>query len=371
MRTQNLAIVFTDVKGFSESAARATVEQNQAALEGLKALLQPVFEAFHGRVVKAVSDAFLVVFESPTLAVLAAAAAQDEVWRHNQQRSEPLQLRVGVSAGEVGVEPGDVLGEPVAAAAAVRDASPPGDVTLTEAVWLVVNRAEVKAEPSGRQGELELYRVARASSGAPYGGQGMLRVPPTPTGELGRALTSPSALRAMKSPRTGRVIGIAASLLAVAGVIFLVSRLGGGPPPLEKAVEEVRTAPAAERNPKIVAAQALIAAQPEAPVRDYWYGRLQAAQDEDNAAAYFRSAARAGYAPAEDALINLLEHKKCPVRINAIQALTELKLTRARARLQALADKGGPDDTQRVLFFGCNSRQAASEAVDALDRLGE
>lgn len=367
MRTQNLAVVFTDVKGFAEAAARASLEQNQAALDRLRALLEPVFEAFHGRVVKTVSDAFLVVFESPTLAVLAATAAQDEVWKHNQQAKEPLQLRVAVSAGEVGVESNDVLGEPVAAAAAVRDRSQPGDVTLTEAVWLVVNRAEVKAEPSGRHGELELYRVPKAPAGAPYGGQGMARVPPTPTGELGSTVTG-SALKAARSGRAGRFAGLAAALVAVVTAVVLVTKLSGGAPQLDQAIEDVRTAPGAERNAKVIAAQALIAQEKEPSRRDYWYGRLQAAQDEDNAAAYFRSAARAGYAPAEDALIALLDNRKCPVRINAIQAITELKLRRAKPALAALAEKGGPDDTQRVLFFGCNSRQSASEAIDALDR---
>ncbi len=365
VRTQNLAIVFTDVKGFSEAAARATVEQNQAQLERLRALLEPVFAAFHGRVMKTVSDSFLVVFESPTLAVMAATAAQDEVWKHNQNGAPPLQLRVAVSAGEVGLESNDVLGEPVAAAAAVRDLSNPGDVTLTEAVWLLVNRAEVRAEAAGKHGEQLLFRVPKAAAGAPYGGQGMARVPPTPTGELGTALTG-SALKAIKSPRTGRFAGIAAAALAVVGAVVLVAKLVGGPPPLERAIEEVQQASAAERSAKVLAAQALIAQEKEPAYRDYWYGRLQAVQDDENAPAYFRSAVRGGYAPAEDALIGLLQHRKCPVRISAINAIVELKLSRARPSLAQLADKGGPDDTERVLFFGCNSRAAASEAIDRL-----
>ncbi|MBL8956125.1 MAG: hypothetical protein JNK82_35455 [Myxococcaceae bacterium] len=101
-------------------------------------------------------------------------------------------------------------------------------------------------------------------------------------------------------------------------------------------------------------------------MRDYWYGRLQAAQDEENAPAYFRSAARQGYAPAQDALIALLEHRKCGVRVAAVDAIKELKLTKARPALEALVRKGGPDDQQQVLFFGCNSKSAASQALDAL-----
>ncbi len=367
MRIQNVAIVFTDVKGFAEAAARASLEQNQALLEKLHALLEPVFEAFHGRIVKAVSDAYLVVFESPTLAVLAAEAAQDELWKHNAgvPAEARLQLRTAVSAGEVTVDGKDVLGEPVAAAAAVRDATSPGDVALTEAVWLVVSRAEVKAELAGRHNEQGLYKVPRAAEGPPFGGRLMDKAPPVPTGELGSPLTS-SALQAVRSPRAvRRVLAVVAALVAIAAVVGLV-RFANGRPSLEDSIEDVRRAPAAERSQKVVAAQALIAREKEAPVRDYWYGRLQAAQDEDNAPAYFRSAARQGYGPAQDALVELLKHRRCTVRVAAIDAIRELKLVKAREALQALEEKGGPDDQQQVLFFGCNSRSAASQALDAL-----
>lgn len=361
VRTQNLAIVFTDVKGFSEAAARGSLEENQARLEKLAKVLSPVFEAFHGRVVKAVSDSFLVVFESPTLAVLAAAAAQDELWKN-----EVRELRVGVSVGEVGLEANDVLGEPVAAASALRESAEAGEVKLTEAVYLVMNRAEVKAEPAGRHGEQAVFRVPRAATGAPYGGQGMLRVPGVPTGELGTAMTA-SALKAIRSSKVPlRAAGIAAALAAIVLVMVLVGKTATGPPPLQKAIDEVRTALPAERSGKIVAAQALIAQEKEASRRDYWYGKLQAAQDDENAAAYFRSAVRAGYAPAEDSLIGLLDHPKCRVRIGAIEAISELKLGKAAPALTRLSTQGGPDDTERVLFFGCNSKAAAAEALSHL-----
>lgn len=367
MRIQNLAIVFTDVKGFSESAARSSLEQNQALLEKLHALLEPVFEAFHGRIVKAVSDAYLVAFDSPTLAVLAAEAAQDELWKHNASAPPEarLALRTAVSAGEVTVEGSDVLGEPVAAAASVRDAIAPGDVALTEAVWLVVSRAEVKAELAGKHGEQGVYRVPRAAEGPPFGGQLMQRAPPVPTGELASPLTA-SALQAVRSPRTVKRVLAAAAAVAGIGMAVVLVKAASGPPPLDAAIEEVRKAPAAERSQKVVAAQGLIALEKEAPVRDYWYGRLQAAQDEENAPQYFRSAVRQGYAPAQDGLIELLKHRRCGMRVAAVDAIRELKLVKAKPALEALAEKGGPDDQQQVLFFGCNSRSAASQALDAL-----
>ncbi|MBK7864415.1 MAG: adenylate/guanylate cyclase domain-containing protein [Archangiaceae bacterium] len=367
MRTQNLAIVFTDVKGFAQAAAAASLEENQRMLEQLRALLQPVFSAFHGRVVKAVSDAYLVAFESPTLAVLAASAAQDEVWRYNARVAAPQQLplRVGVSAGEVSLEADDLLGEAVTVAAQVRDGCEPFEVKLTEAVYLVMNRAEVKAEPAGRHADVLLYRVPRSPGGAPYGGQLMTRVPGAPTSDLAPAFTA-SALKAIGTSRLPRLLAVAALFVALGFLgVWLMRRAVAGSP-LQAAVDEVRSAPAAERSAKVVAAQQLIAQEKEPSHRDYWYGRLQAVQDEDNAAAYFRSAVKGGYAPAEDALVGLLEHQKCSVRIAAIDAVVQLKLSKAKPKLATLAERGGAGDTERVLFFGCDSKAAAAQALTTL-----
>src|SRR5436190_16894349 len=103
MRTANLAIVFTDIAGFTERTARQTHEENRRLLRAHEALLKPVFRAYNGRVVKAIGDAFLVVFSSPTDAVLCGAALQDRLWEWNGQADEGLKLdvRVAINVGEV------------------------------------------------------------------------------------------------------------------------------------------------------------------------------------------------------------------------------------------------------------------------------
>ena len=84
MKTANLAIVFTDIKGFTERTSRQTHEENQRLLKVHHDLLAPLFNAFGGKILKSIGDAFLVTFESPTQAVLSGIAIQDRLWQYNR-----------------------------------------------------------------------------------------------------------------------------------------------------------------------------------------------------------------------------------------------------------------------------------------------
>ncbi|NMO14569.1 adenylate/guanylate cyclase domain-containing protein [Pyxidicoccus fallax] len=170
MKTANLAIVFTDIKGFTERTSRQTLEENQRLLQVHHALLAPLFKAFGGRIIKSIGDAFLVTFESPTQAVLSGIAIQDRLWHHNRSVPEPEQLhvRVAINVGEVRLESNDVFGEPVNIAARVESLAEAGEVYFTEAVYLAMNKAEVPSkevgafELKGIPGKIRVFHVPRA-----------------------------------------------------------------------------------------------------------------------------------------------------------------------------------------------------------------
>ncbi|WP_163992712.1 adenylate/guanylate cyclase domain-containing protein [Pyxidicoccus caerfyrddinensis] len=170
MKTANLAIVFTDIKGFTERTSRQTLEENQRLLQVHNALLAPLFKAFGGRIIKSIGDAFLVTFESPTQAVLSGIAIQDRLWHHNRNVAEPEQLhvRVAINVGEVRLESNDVFGEPVNIAARVEGLAEAGEVYFTEAVYLAMNKAEVPSkevgafELKGIPGKIRVFHVPRA-----------------------------------------------------------------------------------------------------------------------------------------------------------------------------------------------------------------
>ncbi len=401
MITKNLAIVFTDIKGFTERTSRQTLEQNQKLLATHDALLSPLFRAFGGKIVKSIGDAFLATFESPTNAVLAGVAIQDRLWAHNRAvpADSQLQVRVAINVGEVRVEGGDVFGEPVNIAARVEGVAEAGEVTFTEAVHLSMNKAEVPAEEVGEfelkgiPGKIKVYRVPKAPYRVAPGGAEAPATPAAeqpPFGNLGLAKVTDEKLKgplvdaaALQAFAKGAVssggaflgagvrrvprnvlLGLLGALLALIASAFIHL---GSKSEVDQAIEAAAAAPLEERFAKVEAARALIDKDKDLGRRQFQHGRLAEALEDASAATAYKTAARAGFHKAERQLIDLLKHPKCSLRSAAADAIADLRLTRAKGKLETLSENGGPDDGEQVLIFGCNSKKAAQAALKRLE----
>ena len=124
MRTENVAVMLTDMKGFTAATSRQSRAENERMLAVHDELVQPVVRAFGGRRVKTIGDAFLVLFRSPTTALLCGMAIQDRLWDYGRRvpGEERIEVRIVLSLGEVrlvgsGAVPSDVYGEAVNLAA--------------------------------------------------------------------------------------------------------------------------------------------------------------------------------------------------------------------------------------------------------------
>jgi class 3 adenylate cyclase len=179
IRSENLTVVFTDIKDFTARTSRQSREENHRILELHDRLLQPVFEGYGGRVVKTIGDAFLVVFGSPTNAVLCAMGVQDRLAEHNASAppNEKLDVRVAINLGEVTQSKGDVFGDPVNVAARLEGITEAGEIYFTEAVFLAMNRSEVPHELVGVREmrgvdiAIKVYKVKRDPlARLPFGG---------------------------------------------------------------------------------------------------------------------------------------------------------------------------------------------------------
>lgn len=402
MKTANLAIVFTDIKGFTERTSRQTLEQNQTLLRTHHDLLAPVFRAFGGRIIKEIGDAFLVTFESPTQAVLAGVALQDKLWAHNRDQAtdDRIDVRVAINCGEVRLEHNDIFGEPVNIAARVEGIADAGDVYLTEAVYLAMNKAEVPSEEvglfdlKGIPGKIRLfkvphapYRVAPAVAGTaappppeadspPYGNLGLSKMPDASASELTARAVELTA-KAMHGgealvKRAGSAVGVRRLGVVVAGVVALAA-LGAGlswlfTSSLEHAVVAVENAAPSERKARIEKALALLNEEKNVATQQYWSGRLQQARDDTSAFKHYVSAVQQGSTAAEDRLIQLVGSPQCEWRVEALDAIAELRLKRAKGAVEALAEKGGADDGKRQFFFGgCDSKKSAAETLRKLE----
>lgn len=172
MRTQTLSILLSDLQGYTERQARSSRADQARDLAAHERLLRPVFAAFDGTVIKTMGDAFLVCFESPTNAVLAAVQVHKQLERHNQELDDAgraLRVRIGIATGEVSRdESGDVFGDAVNLAARLQTGAEPGAVWLAESTFLSMNRNEVQAFEVGARvfkgvpGEVKVYRVLDA-----------------------------------------------------------------------------------------------------------------------------------------------------------------------------------------------------------------
>jgi class 3 adenylate cyclase len=185
MRTENLAIVFVDIAGFTPRTATQTREENERMLRRFGDVVRPLARAWDGQVVKSIGDAFLLTFRSPTNALLCAMAVHDRL-AETDAGVEPVArfaVRAAVNVGDVRVDGGDVFGEAVNVAARIEGQAGPGEIQFSEAVYLSMTRSEVPSEelgPFDLKGialPIRLFRVPRAAAATlPYGGVGLDRV---------------------------------------------------------------------------------------------------------------------------------------------------------------------------------------------------
>jgi class 3 adenylate cyclase len=246
VKSRNLAIVFAGLCGYAERLGALTWEESQKMLRLHGALVDPAFRKFGGRRIKQIGGTFLVAFDSPTQAVLCAAALRERVRRFDQTvpAEQRLRARVGIHLGEVRLERGDVFGEPVNIASRIEALAGPGEVLLGESVWLSMNRAEVRACDAGERSlkgvpePIRVFRLEAALSPLPELGP----LPPAdglpPQGEVSRHLRAAAQAAARqaeealpKLPDKVRVFvgaGLAA-MMAVAAAFFALARLGALP----------------------------------------------------------------------------------------------------------------------------------------------
>ena len=149
-------VLFTDLVASTELRARVGEETAEELRRAHDRLLTQAVEANHGRVVKGLGDGIMATFSGASDAVAAAAAIQQAVDRLNRsaQAVAVIEVRVGISAGDVTIEDDDVHGTPVIEAARLCGVAAGGEILASEMVpWLARSNAAALFTPVG---ELEL-----------------------------------------------------------------------------------------------------------------------------------------------------------------------------------------------------------------------
>ena len=138
-----LAILFTDLVGFSDWALEAG---DDAALELLRTvgrMIDPTIRDREGRIVKRLGDGVMAVFDEAAQAVDAAVEASRAVGEIRLNGYSP-ELRAGIHFGKPRKLGSDYFGVDVNVAARVADAAGPNEVLISEAVCEQIGRSDME-----------------------------------------------------------------------------------------------------------------------------------------------------------------------------------------------------------------------------------
>lgn len=130
-----VTVVSTDIVGSTRYADTLGDQRWREVLLAHNALVRERIERHHGSEVKNTGDGFLVTFTSARAALQFAVDVQDALgaWRADHPDT-PLELRVGVHAGEVESDGSDLVGRNVTIACRLCDAAAPGEVLASAVV---------------------------------------------------------------------------------------------------------------------------------------------------------------------------------------------------------------------------------------------
>ena len=151
-------VLFTDLVGSTELRSQLGEIAAEVLRQQHDALVTGAIEAGRGTVVKNLGDGIMATFTGASDAVGAAVAMQQAIGRHNRAGGTALDVRIGISAGDVVFENDDCFGTPVIEAARLCGAAHGGQILASELVRGLAHAGEETFAPVG---SLELKGLAR------------------------------------------------------------------------------------------------------------------------------------------------------------------------------------------------------------------
>jgi class 3 adenylate cyclase len=154
-------VLFTDIVGSTERAARLGDRRWRELLNAHDELAGRLIEEFGGQLIKTTGDGILATFDGPSRGVRCATALRDQL------RGIGLQIRVGLHTGEVELRTGDVGGLAVHIAARVMAAARPGEVVTSRTVRDLIVGSDITVEDRGEHalkgidGSWQLFAVGQ------------------------------------------------------------------------------------------------------------------------------------------------------------------------------------------------------------------
>jgi class 3 adenylate cyclase/alpha-beta hydrolase superfamily lysophospholipase len=157
------AVLFTDLVGHTAMMTRLGDERGREVLREHEKITRDVLAANSGTEVKTMGDGFMASFGSVTKSVECAIALQRAF---AEREGEPLNVRVGLNAGEPIEEDGDLFGATVILAARIAAKADGGEILVADTVrglcsgkgFLFADRGDFVAK--GFEEPVKVYEVS-------------------------------------------------------------------------------------------------------------------------------------------------------------------------------------------------------------------
>lgn len=136
-RSATAIVLFTDVVGSTELRTELGDDRADEVRRGHDQVLRDAISARGGVAVKGTGDGVMAVFDAAAEAIAAGTGMQQATRRYSEQSGVGVDIRVGISAGDVSWEGTDCFGTPVVEAARLCGAASGGQVLVSEIVRLL------------------------------------------------------------------------------------------------------------------------------------------------------------------------------------------------------------------------------------------
>jgi class 3 adenylate cyclase len=159
-------VLFTDVEGSTLLTQRLGDAKAREVLRAHERIVREALKAHGGSEIKAMGDGFMASFSSATRALECAVAMQRAFAEHSESAEEPIQVRIGLNAGEPIAEEEDLFGTAVIVAARIAAKAEGGEILAANVVrelaagkgFLFSDRGDVALR--GFEDPVRLYEVS-------------------------------------------------------------------------------------------------------------------------------------------------------------------------------------------------------------------
>ena len=133
-RVETLTLMFTGMVDSTGIRFRLGEEDAEDLRQRHDPLVRAAVVGHGGRIAKHTGDGVMATFDGAADAIAAALAIQQDIELDNRHATEPIQVRIGISAGDVTVDGDDCFGLPVVEAQRLEAAAEPGQILISAIV---------------------------------------------------------------------------------------------------------------------------------------------------------------------------------------------------------------------------------------------